>query len=133
MRDAHHCLNLSDRHASRVQGGVDLVGDLFIGPTPPEIVADEPPHPDEGVVVLGRPGEADGTQLGEVSVVKGTGDRARRTSNQGRGGHHGDDQSGQPPGCGHLTRFFLRRRGCVSVRVESGANMKNSESWDKLI
>ena len=98
MCQAHHRLNLSDRNASPIEGGVDLIGDLLIGPTPPEIVADEPPHPDEGVVVIRRPGEPDGAQLSEVSVIKRTGSRTRRTSNQGSARHHEDDQSGQPAG-----------------------------------
>ena len=45
MCDAHHRLDLSNRHTPGVQGGVHLTGNLLIRPTPPEIVADEPPIP----------------------------------------------------------------------------------------
>jgi hypothetical protein len=42
---------------------VDVVGNLLWRPTPPEIVADEVRHPDDGLVVARRPSEAEGAQL----------------------------------------------------------------------
>lgn len=98
MCEVHHGSDLSERNAILVQVGVYVLGNVVWRPTPPEIVADEPPHPDEGVVVIRRPGEPDGAQLSEVSVIKRTGDRTRHTSNQGGANHHGDDQSGEPAG-----------------------------------
>ena len=48
MCEADHGCDLSEGNASRVQGGVDVLGNLVIRPTPPEVVADEVRHPDEG-------------------------------------------------------------------------------------
>ena len=98
MCDAHHRLDLANRHTPRVQSGVHLTGNLLIRPTPPEIVADEPSHPDQGGVVLRRPGEADTAQLREVCVIKRARSRTRSTGNQGSAGQQWDDQSGQPAG-----------------------------------
>ena len=44
MRDVDHRTDVSQRDAVRVQVGVDVVGDLLWGPTPPEIVADQVRH-----------------------------------------------------------------------------------------
>ena len=72
------------------------LGNLVVRPTPPEIVADEVRHPDEGLLVARRPSEAEALQLSEVPVINGIGSRNRSASNQGSANHHGDGQSGQP-------------------------------------
>src|ERR1700757_4072658 len=68
MCEGHHGSDVCQRDVSRVQGGVDLLGNLVVGPTPPEIVADEAPHPGERSVVVRRPSEAGGAQLGKVCI-----------------------------------------------------------------
>src|ERR1700757_177867 len=83
MCEADHGCDLAERNASRVQGGVDVLGNLVIRPTPPEVVADEVRHPDEGLVVIRWPSEAHGAQLSEVRVISGIGSRNRSVTNQG--------------------------------------------------
>ena len=90
MCDVHHGSDVSQRDACRVQIGVDVVGNLLWRPTPPEIVADEVCHPDEGLVVAWWPSNADAAQLSEVSVINGVGGRSRSVGNQGGANHHGD-------------------------------------------
>jgi hypothetical protein len=75
---------------------MDVLGNLVIRPTPPEIVADESPHPGEGGVVVRRPTEAGGAQLSEVCVISGIGGRNRSARNQGSASQNGDGQSDQP-------------------------------------
>jgi hypothetical protein len=58
MRDVHHGSDLSETNAVLIQVGVDVLGNVVWRPTPPEIVADEVGHPDEGLLVAGRPSEA---------------------------------------------------------------------------
>jgi hypothetical protein len=96
MCEVHHGSDLSERNAIRVQVGVDLLGNLVVRPAPPEIVADEVRHPDDGLFVARRPSEAEGAQLIEVPVIDGIGSRNRSASNQGSASHNGDGQSGQP-------------------------------------
>jgi len=96
MCEAHHGCDLSERNASRVQVGVDVLGNLVIRPTPPEVIADQVRHPDEGLVVVRRPSEADGAQLSEVCVISAIGSRNRGAINQGSANNHGDGKSGQP-------------------------------------
>jgi hypothetical protein len=90
MCEVHHGSDVSQRSACRVQVGVDVVGYLLWRPTPPEIVADEVRHPDEGFVVARRPSEAHGAQLSEVRVISGIGSRNRSVGNQGSANNHGD-------------------------------------------
>jgi hypothetical protein len=47
-------------NAVLVHVGVDVLGNVIWRPTPPEIVADEVRHPDEGLLVARRPSEAGG-------------------------------------------------------------------------
>ena len=82
MRQSHHRSDVSDADASRVQVGVDVLGDMVRRPTPAEIVANELRHPDHGGVMLGRPVEARGAQLSEVPVIKGIGSRNSRATHQ---------------------------------------------------
>jgi hypothetical protein len=91
--EVHHGCALSERNVFWVQVGVDLLGNLVIRPTPPEIVADEVRHPDDALVVAGRPSEAKAAQLIEVRVINGIGSRNRSGSNQGSANHHGDGES----------------------------------------
>jgi hypothetical protein len=77
---------------------VDLLGDLLIRPTPAEIVADQAAHPGKRGLMVRRPTEADGAQLGEVCVVGGIGGRDRSAGNQGSASHDRDGQDGQPAG-----------------------------------
>src|SRR6202012_4810956 len=58
MCEAHHGCDLSERNASRVQVGVDVLANLVIRPTPPEVIADEVRHPNDGLVVVRRQCEA---------------------------------------------------------------------------
>jgi hypothetical protein len=94
MCNPHHVSDISERNVSRIQGGVDVLGNLVIRPTPAEIVADETPHPGKGGLVVRRPTEADGAQLRQVCVVGGIGSRNRSAANQGGAGHKWDGQSG---------------------------------------
>ena len=96
MCKAHHGCDLSERNASRVQLSVDVLGEPVWRKAPPEIVADELRHPDEGVVVVRRPSEAGGAQLSEVCVTRGIGSRNRSAGKQGSASRHGDGKSGQP-------------------------------------
>jgi hypothetical protein len=96
MCKGHHGMDISERNVSRVQGGVDVLGNLVIRPTPHDVVADEAPSRGEGVVVVRRPSEAGGAQLSEVGVISGIGSRNRSASNQGSASHNGDGQDGQP-------------------------------------
>jgi len=96
MCGVHHGSDLSERNAVLVQVGMDVLGNVVWRPTPPEIVADEVRHPDEGFLVSRRPSEAGAAQLIEVSVISGTGTSTRSASNQGSANQHGDGQSGQP-------------------------------------
>jgi hypothetical protein len=75
---------------------VDVLGKPVWRKTPPEIVADELRHPDEGVVVVRRPSEAGGAQLSEVCVTRGIGSRNRSAGKQGSASRHGDGKSRQP-------------------------------------
>jgi len=127
MRDAHHGCDLPECNFPRVQICVDVLGNLVVRPTPPEIVADEPTHPGEGGVVVRRPVEADGAQLSEVSIIGGIGSGNRGVTNQGSASHDGDGQSGQPARGKHLMGFLSSRlHEAVSLRVESGREMNNS-------
>src|ERR1700733_2076662 len=96
MCEVHHGSDLSQRNAIRVQVGMYVLGNMVWRPTPPEIVADEVCHPDEGILVARRPSEAEAAQLSEVPVIGGIGTSTRSASNQGSADHHGDGQSGQP-------------------------------------
>jgi hypothetical protein len=96
MCEAHHGSDLSERNVSRVQSGVDLLGNLVIRPTRNEIVTDEAPHPSEGAVMVRRPSDAGRAQLSEVCVIGGIGSRNRSASNQRSANHHGDGKSAQP-------------------------------------
>ena len=58
MRGVHHGSDLSERNTILVQVGVYVLGNVVWRPTPPEIVADEVCHPDEGLLVARRPSEA---------------------------------------------------------------------------
>jgi hypothetical protein len=87
---------LSDLNAVRVQVAVYVLGNMVWRPTPPEIVADEVCHPDEGLLVALRPSEAEAAQLSEVRVISGIGTSTRSASNQGSAKRYGDGQSGQP-------------------------------------
>jgi hypothetical protein len=82
MRDAHHGCDVPDPNVSRVQVGVDVLGNLLKRPTPPEVVADEAAHPGEGVVVVRRPSHADAAQLREVCIINGIGSRNRSARKQ---------------------------------------------------
>jgi hypothetical protein len=77
-------------NAPAVQIGVDALGNLVWSPTPPEIVADELRHSDEGLLVALRPSEAEALQLSEVPVIDGIGGRNRLASNQGSASHNGN-------------------------------------------
>src|SRR5580693_4516968 len=94
--EVHHGSDLSDCNAVRVQVGVHVLGNMVWRPTPPDIVADEVCHPDEGLLVALRPSEAEAAQLSEVRVISGTGTSTRSSRNQGSAKKHGDGQSGQP-------------------------------------
>jgi hypothetical protein len=94
MCDSHHVSDISEGNVSRIQCGVDVLGNLVIRPTPAEIVADETPHCGEGEVVVRRPTEADGAQLSEVRVIGGIGNRNRSATKQCSAGHKWDGQSG---------------------------------------
>jgi hypothetical protein len=83
-------------NARAVQVGVDALGNLVWSPTPPEIVADELRHPDEGLLVARRLSEAEALQLSEVPAIDGIGSRNPRPSNQGSASPDGDGQFGQP-------------------------------------
>ena len=96
MCEVHHGSDLSQVNVIRVQVGVDTLGDVVWRPTPPEIVADEVRHPDDGLLVALGPGEAEGAQLIELAVISGIGGRNRTASSQGSAGHDGDGKSGQP-------------------------------------
>src|ERR1700722_2835284 len=96
MCEGHHRMDVPEPNVSRVQSGVDVLGNLVIRPTHHEVVADEAPRRGEGYVVVGRLTEAGGAQLSEVRVVGGIGSRNRSVSNQGSVGHKWDGQSGQP-------------------------------------
>jgi hypothetical protein len=88
--EVHHGCDLSVVNASAVQVGVDVLGNMVWRPTPPEIVADELGHPDDGLLVALRPSEAEALELSEVAVIDGIGSRNRRASDQGSAGHNGD-------------------------------------------
>jgi hypothetical protein len=72
-----------------------VLGNLGWRPTPPEVVADQERHPDQRSVMVGRPSEADGAQLGEVRVIDGVRRRDRSAGDQGGANRNGD---GQPTG-----------------------------------
>ena len=95
MRKVHHRRDISECDASAIQVGVDVLGNLLRRPAPPEVVADEVGHADHALIVLRRPGEADGAQLSEISVADGIGARTRSASEQSGSSHNGDSQSGQ--------------------------------------
>lgn len=94
--ELHHGCDLSVVNAPAVQVGVDALGNVVVRPTPPEIVADEVSHPDEGLLLARRPSEADALQSSEVPVIDGIGSRNRRATNQGSASHNGNGESGQP-------------------------------------
>jgi hypothetical protein len=94
--EVHHGCDLSVMNVPAVQVGVDVLGNLVVRPTRPEIVADELRHPDESLLVARRPSEAEALQLSEVPVIDGIGSRNRRASNQGSASHNGNGESGQP-------------------------------------
>src|SRR6516162_4281081 len=52
MCEGHHGMDVSERNVSRVQRGVDVLGNLLVRPTPHDVIADEAPRRGEGGVVL---------------------------------------------------------------------------------
>ena len=96
MREVDHGRDLSVVNTSLVQFGVDVLGNPVGRPTPPEIVADDPCHPDDGGFVAVRPREAHRAQLSKLAVINGIGSRNRSAGNQGSANHRGDGQCRQP-------------------------------------
>jgi hypothetical protein len=68
-----HGSDVQQRHAPRVQVGVNVVGNLLWRPAPSEVIADEVRLPDECLFRAGWPSEAHGAQLCEVCIVLGSG------------------------------------------------------------
>ena len=96
MREIHHRRDVAERDVSGVQVGVNVRGDLVWRPTPPEVVTDELPHPDQRRLVALGPRETEAAQLSQVRVVNGIGGRDRDAGEQGSANRKGDGQFGQP-------------------------------------